>query len=120
MSVSFALLDSIRDDYIAPSHLSDQLCITLAELASTLGVSRDAVTKTARLKSKATQGRLREMLEILNRAEPWAGSLLAAYAWYRSQGLPSFGDATAETLVRQGRAEDVRRYLDRIAAGGFA
>jgi transcriptional regulator with XRE-family HTH domain len=120
MTVSFALLDSIRADYIAPAYLSDRLHITLAELAATLGVSRDAVTKTTRLQSKATQGRLREMLEILNRAEPWAGSLLGAYAWYRSQGLPSFGDATAETLVRQGRAEDVRHYLDRIAAGGFA
>ncbi len=120
MSASFALLKAINDDYIAPSELTARLRISLGELAITLGISRDAVTKTARLQSKATQSRLRQMLEILNRVEPWAGSLLGAYAWYRSQGLPSFGDATPETLVQAGRFEDVRRYLDRIAAGGFA
>ena len=64
--------------------------------------------------------RLRELIEILNRVLPWAGSPLAAYAWYRSQSLPSFGDITPEQLVRDGRADDVRHYLDRIAAGGFA
>ena len=120
MSVSFALLDAIQNDFIVPAHVSDRLHITLAELALTLGISRDSVTKTARLQSKATQARLREMLEILNRTEPWTGSLLGAYAWYRSQGLASFGDATAETLVRQGRGNDVRSYLERVAAGGFA
>jgi hypothetical protein len=51
---------------------------------------------------------------------PWAGSVLAAYAWYRSQPLPSFGDMTAEDLVRAGRANDVRGYLSRIAVGGYA
>ena len=60
------------------------------------------------------------MSEIINRVIPWAGSELAAYAWYRSQPLPSFGDATAEELVRQGLGEKVRTYLGRIAAGGFA
>ena len=64
--------------------------------------------------------KLREMSEIINRVIPWAGSELAAYAWYRSQPLPSLGDATAEELVRQGRAELVRSYLARIAQGGFA
>ncbi|WP_220790214.1 antitoxin Xre/MbcA/ParS toxin-binding domain-containing protein [Gluconacetobacter takamatsuzukensis] len=40
--------------------------------------------------------------------------------WYRSRPVPSFGDQTAEALVREGRAEAVRRYLDRIATGGYA
>jgi hypothetical protein len=43
-----------------------------------------------------------------------------AYAWYRAQPLPSFGDRTAESLVREGRAADVLAYLDRIAEGGYA
>jgi hypothetical protein len=34
--------------------------------------------------------------------------------------LPSFGDQTAEALVKEGRAEAVKRYLDRIAVGGYA
>jgi len=43
-----------------------------------------------------------------------------AFAWYRSQPIPSFGQQTAEDLVKEGRAEDVRRYLSRIAIGGYA
>nr|WP_242012105.1 hypothetical protein [Acetobacter oeni] len=34
--------------------------------------------------------------------------------------MPSFGDQTAEALVREGCADAVRRYLDRIATGGYA
>jgi hypothetical protein len=43
-----------------------------------------------------------------------------AFAWYRSQPIPSFGDQTGEDLVRAGRGEHVLGYLSRIAAGGFA
>ena len=34
--------------------------------------------------------------------------------------MPSFGDQTAEALVREGRAEVVKRHLDRIAVRGYA
>ncbi|MFT9073248.1 antitoxin Xre/MbcA/ParS toxin-binding domain-containing protein [Gluconobacter potus] len=105
---------------IAVERLSKMLHITRGELAATLGLSRDAVSKGARLGRPATQARLRDMVEILNRVRPWAGSAQQAFAWYRSQLLPSFGDQTAEALVREGRADAVRRYLDRIATGGYA
>lgn len=105
---------------VSPDRLSAALHITKSELALAAGLSRDAVSKAARSNSVVTQARLREVSEIINRVIPWAGSELAAYAWYRSQPLPSFGDATAEELVRQGLGEKVRAYLGRIAAGGFA
>ncbi|WP_342629726.1 antitoxin Xre/MbcA/ParS toxin-binding domain-containing protein [Nguyenibacter vanlangensis] len=105
---------------IAADRLSDLLHITRIELAVTLGLSRDATSKTARISRPATQAQLRDMVEILNRARPWAGSPQQAFAWYRSQPLPSFGDQTAEDLVREGRVDAVRRYLDRIAVGGYA
>lgn len=105
---------------VSADRLSAALHITKSELALAAGLSRDAVSKAARSNSLVTQARLREMSEIINRVIPWAGSELAAYAWYRSQPLPSFGDATAEELVRQGLGEKVRAYLGRIAAGGFA
>ncbi len=60
------------------------------------------------------------MVEILNRVRPWAGSPLQAFAWYRSQPIPAFGDRTAEALVSEGRAEAVKSYLDGIAVGGYA
>jgi hypothetical protein len=119
-SSSFLMATSDDTGFIAAGRLSDLLHITRAELASTLGLSRDAVTKTARAGSQATQARLRDIVEILNRVKPWAGSPQQAFAWYRSQSLPSFGDQTAEALVKEGRAEAVKRYLDRIAVGGYA
>jgi transcriptional regulator with XRE-family HTH domain len=93
--------------------------ITKSELALAAGLSRDAVSKAARSNSVTTQARLREMSEIINRVIPWAGSELAAYAWYQV--------ATAAVVRRchsgagaQGHGEKVRAYLGRIAAGGFA
>ena len=76
--------------------------------------------KTARATSPATQARLRDVVEILNRVQGWAGSPAQALAWYRSQPLSGFGDRTAEELVKEGRAEAVKRHLGRIAEGGYA
>ncbi len=100
--------------------LSTSLQVSRQELAQASGLSRDAVSKTARLNAPATLARLRDFVEILNHATAWAGSIQHAYAWYRAQPLPSFGDQTAEDLVKQGRAEAVKTYLSRIAVGGYA
>ena len=109
-----------REGLVEPDRLSAVLRITKGELAAASGLSRDAVSKTRRLHAPATQARLREVAEIVNRILPWCGSVQQAFAWYRSQPLPSFGDQTAEALVKEGRAEAVKRYLDRIATGGYA
>jgi Protein of unknown function (DUF2384) len=121
-----ALPQSVMDDVIAPDgsvetgRLSERLRVSKLELAAAAGLSRDAVSKTARLRAPATQGRLRDMVEIITRVLPWAGSVPQAFAWYRAQPLPSFGDQTAEDLVKAGRAEAVKAYLARIAVGGYA
>jgi predicted transcriptional regulator len=108
------------ENIISPSVLAQRLHITKQELASALGLSRDSVSKKARAEAQKTQARMRDMVEIINRILPWAGSELAAFAWYRSQVLPSFGDKTAEDLVSEGQAEAVKAYLSRIAEGGYA
>lgn len=113
--------DVVRaDGMIETGRLSARLKVTKLELAAAAGLSRDAVSKTARLAAPSTQSRLRDMVEIINRVLPWAGSVPQAFAWYRAQPLPSFGDQTAEELVKEGRAEAVKAYLARIAVGGFA
>jgi hypothetical protein len=112
------MLEPVPQDTLAP--LVDTLGVTRLELALSSGLSRDAISKTARREAPATVARLRDLTEILNRAATWTGSLRQAYAWYRSQPLPSFGDQTAEDLVKQGRAEAVKTYLSRIAVGGYA
>ena len=106
---------------IEPGCLSDALHVTKGQLASAAGLSRDAVSKTARLEAPATQARLRAVVEIINRVLPWCGnSVQQAFAWYRSQPLPAFGDLTAQDLVQQGRAEHVLDYLGGLAGGGYA
>lgn len=109
-----------NENIVSPDSLAGRLRITKAELACALGLSRDSVSKKARIRARSTQRRLRDMVEIINRVLPWAGTELSAFAWYRSQPLPSFGDMTAEDLVSAGRGEAVKDYLSRIAAGGYA
>ena len=65
-------------------------------------------------------GEDQDIAEIINAVFPWAGSVSHAFAWYRSQCLPSFGDRTPEDLIREGRAEAVKSYINRIAVGGQA
>jgi transcriptional regulator with XRE-family HTH domain len=109
-----------REGLIEPDQLSDALRITKGELAAASGLSRDAVSKTRRSRSPATQSRLRELTETINRILPWCGSVPQAFAWYRSQPIPAFGDQTAEELVRAGRCEHLKSYLAGIAVGGYA
>jgi hypothetical protein len=108
------------DGTIGPDRLGAALRVTKTELAAASGLSRDAVSKTRRLQAPATQLRLREVAEIINRILPWCGSAQQAFAWYRSQPIPAFGDQTAEDLVRAGRSEHLKSYLAGIALGGFA
>lgn len=97
-----------------------ELNVNKTQLAGVLGVRVDTLRRRNRESAANVQTRLRDMIEIINRVQPWAGSINQAFAWYRSQGLPSFGDQTAEELVKEGRADAVKRYLARIAEGGHA
>jgi len=122
MSAQVELLEQVFtvQGIVASDRLAQMLHITKTELATATGLSRDAVSKRARSESRATQARLRDTVEIINRVARWSGSVGRAFAWFRSQPLPSFGDKTAEDLVKEGRAGAVKDYLSRIAEGGFA
>ena len=110
----------VDDHVFAPTLIADVLRTTKSEIAGTLGLGKDAFTRASRIRARKTQVRLRQMLEILNRVEAVTGSPLAAYAWFRAEPLPGFGGATPDALVREGKAEHVHAYLERITAGGYA
>ena len=110
----------VENQLFSPTLVADALRTTKSEIASTLGLGKDAFTRASRVRARKTQARLRQMLEILNRVEAATGSPLAAYAWFRAEPLPGFGGATPDQLLREGRAEHVHAYLDRIMAGGYA
>jgi hypothetical protein len=90
------------------------------QLAETIGLAPESVHRAARAHAPKTQGRTREMLEIVGRIVGWAGGEKQAMAWYRAEPIPAFGDRTAEALVKEGKAGAVRDYLDHVALGGFA
>ena len=116
------LTANLIDDegYVSPRAVAEQFHITVKEIAALSGLSPDTVAKQSRFRSKASQRRLRDIVMILNRVLPWSGSPMQAYAWFRSEPIPSFGDLTAEELVKRGMAEAVMEYIGRIAEGGYA
>jgi len=100
--------------------LLSALRVDKTTLAALTGLSRDALGRTARISSRATQKRLADLADLIVRVTPWAGSPAQALAWYRAQPLPSFGDVTPQDLFLQGRVDDLKAYLSRIAEGGYA
>lgn len=105
---------------IEAARVADSFGMSKTQLAATTGIARETLYKISRSRSRKAQARLREMLEIVDRISTWAGGRHQAMSWYRAQPLPAFGDRTAEALVKEGRAGEVRDYLDHIALGGFA
>jgi hypothetical protein len=105
---------------IAIAEVADDFGMSKGQLAETIGLSPEALYKTARAHAAKTQSRVREMLEIVARVSAWAGGKELAMAWYRAQPIAAFGGRTAESLVKSGQAGALRDYLDHIAMGGFA
>lgn len=101
----------------APRRIAEALRTTSEEIARTAGLGKDAIQRKDRVRSDKTQRRLREMIEVINKVEPRFGSVLMAYAWYRSEPLPGFSGQTAMQLVRSGRADEVLDYIDAVDAG---
>jgi hypothetical protein len=101
--------------------LTEAFHVTKEDLAATTGLPKAALYRTSRRRGRVVQTRLRETAEVVNRILPWCGgSVTMAYAWYRSQPIPAFGDQTAADLVRHGRSQDVMSYLAGLAVGGYA
>lgn len=112
--------DFIEDGIFSPTLISEALQTTESEIASILGLGQSAFSRAERLRAKKTQTRLRHMVEILNRADYFTGSLIESYTWYRTEPIVGFGDQTASSLVREGHADYVLDYFDRKQAGGYA
>lgn len=105
---------------IGIGQVADGFGMSKGQLAETAGLARETLYRAERSRATKTQGRLREMLEIISMVADWAGGKEQAMAWYRAQPLPAFGGRTAEALVKDGKAGAVRDYLDHMALGGFA
>lgn len=91
--------------------------MTESELAVSIGLSAVAVRRD--WASRSTQHRLHDLVEILDRVISWGETDLQAYAWYRSEPLPSYGNRTAADLMKEGLSGAVKTHLSRIAIGGY-
>jgi hypothetical protein len=100
--------------------VADAFSMSKAQLAETAGLAREVFQKASRRDGPKAQGRVREMLEIINLVQGWAGGAAQAMAWYRAEPIPAFGGRTAEALVKSGDATAVRDYVDHLATGGYA
>ena len=115
------LQEFVEDEVFSPTLIAGALWTTKSEIASTLGLGQDAFSRATRVRARKTQTRLREMMEILRRAEAHSGcATLVAYAWFRSEPLSRLDGMTPHQLVRRGRADHVHAYLDQITAGRYA
>lgn len=61
-----------------------------------------------------------ESVKFLYAIRRWTGDTDAAFEWFSERPLPSFGGQTAADLVRDGRMDAVKAYVERVGAGGFA
>ena len=93
--------------------------LDLGSVASLLGLPEAQLIAMTGIISRRTEAdnaalgvRVREIVEVINRVEPWTGGKQQALIWFRGQGLPAFGDQTAEALLKRGMADAVRSYLD--------
>ena len=100
--------------------VADAFSMSKAQLAETAGLAREVFQKASRRGGPKAQTRVKEMLEIINLVQAWAGGPGQAMAWYRAEPIPAFGGRTAEALVKSGAAGAVRDYVDHLATGGYA
>jgi hypothetical protein len=100
--------------------VAEAFSMSKAQLADTAGLAREVFQKASRRDGPKAQSRVREMLEIINLVQGWAGGAAQAMAWYRAEPIPAFGGRTAEALVKSGNATAVRDYVDHLATGGYA
>ena len=102
------------------NRVADAFNMSKGQLAQTAGLALASVSRADRRHAPKAQMRVTEMLEIISRVRDWSGGEAQAMAWYRSQPIPALDGRTAEALVKTGRANAVREYLDHVALGGFA
>ena len=106
--------------WVKVAEVAEAFSMSKAQLAETAGLAREVLQKSSRRDGPKAQSRVREMLEIINLVQGWAGGAAQAMAWYRAEPIPAFGGRTAEALVKSGSAAAVRDYVDHLATGGYA
>lgn len=100
---------------LSPKRFSQAMRMDLQTLAEQAHVHRNTISRAPG--SRGVQDFLREAMRVIKPATDLNGDLNKALFWYRNEPLSVFGYKTAESLVSEGRADDVLRYVAAIEAG---
>jgi hypothetical protein len=116
----FPLVGEITEDgqapVLSPSKYIKVMKLDMATFAQNAHVHRNTVTRAPAAQS--IQKHLRANLRVMAAAWNAAGrDLPRAITWFRNEPLPAFEYKTAETLVAEGRADDVIRLIESYEAG---
>lgn len=103
---------------LSARRVSEQLGVTLTELAGLIGLARN--TLTARSGARRTDAALSPLVRILAMAGEMAGGEGRAVIWFKHQPLPGWAGKTALDLVREGKAAKVLIYLEAVRSGVYA
>jgi hypothetical protein len=113
----FPLMEELRErDHFSPEKYIATMNLDVVSFARQAGVHRNTVTRAP--ESAGVQAHIRECLRVLRAAwDVSGGDVGRAKFWFRNEPLPEFGYRTAETLVAEGRADDVIGLIESYRAG---
>ena len=118
---TFTLTDELREDVdgrpiLSPTKFMKRMNLDVNLFAQHAKVHRNTVSRAPAAPS--IQVFLRENLRVLSAAmDANGGDLVGAIFWYQNEPLAPFDYKTAETLVTEGRADDVIRLIESYEAG---
>jgi uncharacterized protein (DUF2384 family) len=101
--------------FISPMRFADKLRLEKQRLAQLAHVHRNTLTRMPQ--SAQLQKFLRDSVRVLAAASQVSGSANAATFWFRNQPIAEFNYQTPDTLVSDGRTDDLLRYLEILEAG---
>lgn len=100
---------------ISPERFALVTNVDLQTLARNAHVHRNTIARAPA--SEGIQHYLRESLRVIRAATDIAGNVERALYWFKNNPLPVFDYKTAETLVSEGRADALIKYMQSLQAG---
>ena len=113
----FPLLEQLREkDYLSPVKFIDLMKIDLGTFAARAHVHRNTVSRAP--DSSTVQEHIRQNIRVLKAVYDLnGGDMQKALAWFKNEPIREFDYKTAETVVAEGRADDVIKLLEMYEAG---
>lgn len=104
--------------YLSARRVSEQLGLTLSELARLAGIARN--TLTAKSSARKVDSALSTIVRIIAMASEMAGDEKRAVIWFKHQPIPGWAGKTAYDLVGEGKSDKVLAYLEAVRSGVYA